>query len=273
VLRLCACAEPSRVALEAAICVAQAFQSEIESLFVEESQLYELAAFPFAREISLSGRASRALTLADMERQMRMVAGALQRQVESLARLADVPVRRRVVRAAPVDALARACAETGPWNVVALAEAFQPGCAPALRELFQSVTGATGIVIAGPKAKRTTGPVTAVVEDTDRLSAILRAAERLAAVTGGGIELLAIAATGELVHELEGQARLLVARQDGVRIAGLVVHSGAEAAVAETLRRLHSGFVVAQFGGLVVPAEGDLKPLAAALECPLFLVR
>jgi hypothetical protein len=43
--------------------------------------------------------------------------------------------------------------------------------------------------------------------------------------------------------------------------------------MAETLRRLRGGMVVCQFGGLVVPAEGDLRPLAAALECPLFLVR
>jgi hypothetical protein len=31
--------------------------------------------------------------------------------------------------------------------------------------------------------------------------------------------------------------------------------------------------VICQFGGLVVPDEGDLGPLVAALECPLFLVR
>jgi hypothetical protein len=31
--------------------------------------------------------------------------------------------------------------------------------------------------------------------------------------------------------------------------------------------------VICRFGGLVVPDEGDLSPLAAALECPLFLVR
>ena len=49
--------------------------------------------------------------------------------------------------------------------------------------------------------------------------------------------------------------------------------SNAAEAVAETLRRLKGGFVISQFGGLVVPAEGDLKALAAALDCPLLLVR
>jgi len=41
----------------------------------------------------------------------------------------------------------------------------------------------------------------------------------------------------------------------------------------EALRRLGGGFVICQFGGRGVPDEGDLKPLASVLECPLFLVR
>lgn len=275
VLRLCSTAEPSRIALEAAVRVAQAFQSEIESLFVEDSDLYELAGFPFVREVSLSGRTSRTISLADVEREMRLVAGALQRKVEELAKRAEVPVRRRVVRATAVDAVARACAECGPWNVVALAEPFQPGCAPVLRELFSTVTEATGVVLVGPKARRTTGPVVAVIEDSDRLSGMLRAAERLAGVTGGGIRLLALADTAEHAQMLEGQARLVASTQTDLKfeIAVAVARHGAEAEIADLLRRLESGFVLAQFGGLVAPVEGDFRPLAAALECPLFLVR
>ena len=48
---------------------------------------------------------------------------------------------------------------------------------------------------------------------------------------------------------------------------------GEAAVIAETLRRLRGGIVIGQFGGLVVPDEGNLRPLCAALECPLFLVR
>lgn len=273
VLRLCPSTEPSRVALEAAVRVAQAFQSEIESLFVEESELFALASYPFAREISLSGRRSRALSMTDIERDIRMIAGALQRRVEALARQAEVPVRRRVVRAAPLEAVAHACAECGPWNVVALAEPFQANCAPVLRELFTHVSGATGIVLVGPNARRMEGPVLAVVEDADRMSGMLRAAERLSAVSGGPPHLLIVADNPEHAHVLESQARLVASAMPDVKIDAAVVHRGAEAEIAETLRRHQSGFVLAQFGGLVVPEEGDLKPLVAALECPLFLVR
>jgi hypothetical protein len=39
------------------------------------------------------------------------------------------------------------------------------------------------------------------------------------------------------------------------------------------LRRLRGGMVICRFGGLIVSDEADLRPLEAALECPLFLVR
>src|SRR5690349_23094669 len=56
---------PSAIALEAAVRIAQAFQSEIESVFVEDEQLFDCAAYNFVREVSLSGRHSRAVSAAD----------------------------------------------------------------------------------------------------------------------------------------------------------------------------------------------------------------
>jgi hypothetical protein len=73
--------------------------------------------------------------------------------------------------------------------------------------------------------------------------------------------------SGWTAGALRGRAR------DNVRIASAEVHRGEAAVIAETLRRLRGGFVIGQFGGLVVPDEGNLRPLALALECPLFLVR
>jgi len=39
------------------------------------------------------------------------------------------------------------------------------------------------------------------------------------------------------------------------------------------LRSGPASFVIARFGGPVVPDEDAIAPLATALECPLFLVR
>jgi hypothetical protein len=264
---------PNEVAIEAALRVAQAFQSGIETLFVEDLQIFDLASFPFAREISLTGRRTRALSSRQIEEEFRLAFASLQRRIEALARAAEVPIRQRVVRDDPVAALAATCAECGPWNVIALAEPFSAMSGESLRRLFESVTDATGLVVVGPKARRTTGPVIVAVEEIERLPSMLRAGDRLAAVTGGTIVVLPIADDDERVRWMEAQARLLLKDRIDVQVITAGSARGAAEVVAETLRRLQGGFVISEFGGLVVPADRDLKALAAALECPILLVR
>ena len=87
------------------------------------------------------------------------------------------------------------------------------------------------------------------------------------------IVLLLIAADEERLLQMDGEARLVVEAREGVRIQWAAVARGEAAVIAETLRRLKGGMIICQFGGLVVPDEGDLRPLASVLECPLFLVR
>jgi hypothetical protein len=266
-------AHPSAVALEAAVRVARAFQSEIESLFVEDAQLFDCAAYSFVREVSLTGRQRRVMSKAGMTRDLQLAAQAARRQLEVMARRAEVPLRSRVVRDEPLRALAIACAETGPWNVVALAEPFSAGNCSSLRQLLLEVPGTTGLIMVGPKSKPVRGPTIVAVEDMERLPAMLRAASRLAAVDGTEIVLLLIAPDEERLARMDGEARLVVEAREDVRIEQAAVARGESAVIAEALRRLKGGFVICQFGGLIVPEEGDLKALASVLECPLFLVR
>jgi hypothetical protein len=264
---------PSAIAMRAAVQVARAFGSDLESLFIEDRQLFDCAAYGFLHEISLSGRESRPLSIDGMMRDLHLAAQGTRRQLEALAREAQVPLRCRVVRDEPLRALTMACAEVGPWNVVALGEPFGAGHGGALKQMLAEVSGTTGIVTVGPRARRLAGPVIAVVEEMVELPDMLRLAERLAAVDGAEVVLL-LAAAGEAdLAQMEGEARLVVEDREGVRIEPVAVARGASASVAEILRRLNGGMVICQFGGLVVPDEGDLRPLAAALECPLFLVR
>jgi hypothetical protein len=273
VLRLGASGRLSDVALEAAVLVAQAFQAEIESLFVEDSQLLDLASLPFAREISLSGRRSRAIAAADIEREMGFVAAALQRKVMAAARASEVPARARVIRDEPVRALAIACAESGPWNVVTLAEPFTGDRTGTLGELFSVVQGTTGIVVAGPRARRAKGPVFAVIEEIEHMAPLLRAAERLVAATGGEPRLLLVDDSADRLQWLEGQVRLALGNSPAVKLDVANLARGDAASLADLLRRARAGFVVVRFGGRLTSGESDLEPLAAMLEGPLFVVR
>ena len=140
---------PSTIALEAAVRVARAFGSDLESLFVEDEQLFDCAAYGFAREVSFSGQQSRAISLDAMMRDLHLAAQGARRQVEALARKAEVPLRCRVVRDEPLRALSIACAETGPWNVVALGEPFTGGTGAMLKQVLLEVAGSTGLVAVG----------------------------------------------------------------------------------------------------------------------------
>lgn len=263
----------SETAVAAALHVAQAYQSEIEALFVEDRQLFDIASFPFAREIAFSGRTSRTLSIDDVARELRHVSQALQRKVEALARKAEIACRCRIVRDEPVHALAAACAENGPWNVVALAEPLTGREAAFLVRIFDEVLGTTGIVVAGPRSRRTTGPVIAVVEEVERVPAMLRTAERLASVGGGEARILLVGDDEERIAWMEGQARLALGPTAASTLATLAAGRDEADLVASRLRSAGAGFAIAQFGGRLAPPEGDLAVLVAALEGPLLLVR
>jgi hypothetical protein len=263
---------PNKVAIEAAVRIAQAFHSEIESLFVEDMQLYDMASYPFAREISLRGT-NRALSREDIERDLRLTGRALCRRVERLAQAANVPLRSRIVRDDPLQALAKACSEDGPWNVVALADVLAPGQGVRVCDLFANVAGYTGLMLVGPKARRTRGPVIAVVESADHLQPMLRAAERMSGVTGGEVMVMLLSDSPTGGQWLEEQVRLALGDQAKLTLLAYQIDQGAPAALAEVIRRLHGGFLIAHFGGILVPAHGDLRDLVSALECPLFLMR
>jgi hypothetical protein len=264
----------SPVALDAAIRVARAFQSEIESLFVEDEALIDIAGFPFAREISRDGRRSRELSPEIIQREMRAAAMALARRIEALARAAEIPLRRTVVRAEPIRALAQACQSHGPWNVVAIAEPFSGRDGALLRRLFAAVPGTTGLIVVGPTAKRASGRIVGLVEDIEHFEAVLRTARRLFEISNEPrFTILLASESEEEARLMDEQVRLAIGNDEAVEIVRERVQPNAPAMIAELLRRLHPGFVIGRFGGIVLPAEGDLKPLTSILECPLFLIR
>lgn len=264
---------PNDIAIRAALQVAQAFRSELESLFVEDQQLIDLAKFPFATEISLNGKRRHSLSSTAMHHQFLAMFRDAERRLQAAAQNSEVPVKRSFVRDEPVQALASACAQRGPWNVVALGEALTNNSCVVLRDLFASVTDTTGIVIAGPNSKRTDGPIVVAVEDTERLPGMLPAASRLSELNGSEIKILITAPDEKTYFDTDAELRLVIADQPNVSIVPRRETHGEPACVAEQIRVLRGGFLIAHFSSQTIPEVGSLRPLLAALECPLFLVR
>lgn len=265
--------DPSPTAIAAAVRVARAFKAEIESLFIEDTQLLDLAKHPFVKELTFGGRTRRAVTRRGLESGFRASFVAARRRIAEAARAADVPLSERVVRDEPVHALAAACAQNGPWNVIALAEPFSSGSSEAIRDLFERVRDATGLVLAGPAARRMSGPVVVVAEDLERLPGMLRLAERVAKATEDQVLLALLADDETALAQFDGEVRLALADRPDIGIRQSIAVHGEPAAAAEVIRRLQAGFVIARFGGVVAPRDQIWRPLVTALECPLFLVR
>jgi hypothetical protein len=273
--------QASRSAIDAAVLLARAYQSEIESLFVEDTQFFDLAEYPFARTIS-GVQGWEALPREGLEHTFRYVGAALQRQVADVASKAEIPYRSRVVRDDPLHAVATACAENGPWNVVTLAEAFEAGDERRLENIFIGVPGTTGVVVSGRLARERArrrpesvqpGPVVALIEEFARLGPMMKAAERLALATGGGIRLVLVSDRLDELDSMEGHARLLFGEGVLPAVQSVLAPHGDSVPVAEAVRQYEASFVLAQYGGQVVPVGSSLRALTSAIACPIFLVR
>jgi hypothetical protein len=273
VLWLGSAAQSSLTAVEVAMLLARAYQAEVESVYVEDPQLLDLADLPFARAISSDADGWQALPRDNLEREIRFLGAALQRQVAEVAQRYDIPLRSSVMRDEPMHAVAHACAENGPWNVVSMAEPFGPGDEPRLARIFAEVTDTTGVVIVGPQARRTQGTVIAAIEQVERLDPMLNAAERFAGVTGGDVKLFLVGNQPDALSWLDGEVRLVLGERAGPAIETVLTTRADLAPLVEAVRRHKGGFLLAQYGGQVVTAETSLRPLASALECPLLLVR
>ncbi len=272
ILRFC-CGMPNDLAIEAAMLLARAFRSEVETLFVEDVQIVDFSGFAFAREIPLRGGVPRNVTPEAVRSEFRSAFAAARRYVAAAAARAEVHIYESVVRDEPTQALASACARRGPWNVIALAEPLSAVSFSAVQELFDTVSDATGVLVVGPNVRPVRGPTVVVVENTEHLPGMLRTGQRIAEALESDVVLLLVGADVEALAQMEAEVRLRLADRSDVRIIVPAASYGDSAVVAEAIRRIRAQFLIIQFGGTAIPRDGKLRPLVQALECPVLLVR
>jgi hypothetical protein len=82
---------PGGIAMTTAVDLARALEAELVGLFVEDAELFDLAALPFAGEVGFPSAARRALDVEALERALRAQAGRLRQELT--VRLAGVPTK------------------------------------------------------------------------------------------------------------------------------------------------------------------------------------
>ena len=233
-------AHPSAIALEAAVRIARAFQSEIESVFVRGRAAVRL------RRLRLRARG-----VADRAPQPRRVGrrhdagsapggagraapargpGAIGGGAAALARGA----RRAAARAG--DRVRRSPGPGTWWRWPSRSPAATAACSSSC---WSRSSGTTGLVMVGPRARRVAGPTVIAVEDAERPAghaAGRRAADR--ARRRPDRAAADRARRGAACERMDGQARLVVEAREDVRIETAAMARGEAAVIAEALRRL-----------------------------------
>jgi hypothetical protein len=270
-------------AVETALTLARAFEASLETLLIECPRAAALTAHSFAREISHAGRIGK-FSISSVTSSHNAMARDVEKTI--LARVSGRGVQHafRRVDVATGEAIRAACQEQGPWNMVVLGEPKGSLSREGLHRIFSDSQGATGIVVVGENVTQAHGDVIVVVDDAERLSQMVRAAQRIAAVLARGkghkgvVRLLLAAATAVEGEELEGVVRLALPPTQSAGAAEIAIEAfranfGTHAEIAEALRRLDGAFVVARHGSAILPQNGEADSLSAVLRAPLLLVR
>lgn len=279
-------------AIDGATRLAAAFGSEIETLVIDDGAITR------ARQISVSrltgstssGSSSeptgqsdniveanivigaRGRSIGEADRAMSLLGERQRRVIETRASALGVPVHHTITAGDAIDQLTGLCLMAGPWNVIALSHEPTAETAATVSSIMANVSGATGVVIAGRGPTRQAGPIAVVAEDCVRLPSMIRAAERLR-TPGCSIHLFLAAETASDLCELEAGARLAATDFDHLIFEASSPTLAIQGTLDEALRRLEPGYVIARFGGTLLPGAKALMRTIALTAAPFLLVR
>ncbi len=274
VLRLRSAA-PSRLALEAAVNAARALDKRLSGVFLESSELMSVAALSCVREVTLTGRPGGELTRERLEHDLRLATASVHRELRELARQAGIELDFAIVAGDADEAI------SGPFEagtLIASGEPLSATEAARLSHILNEVDEVAGVLITGPRAQRSRGPIVVAVEEAARILPLLGYAERLRLDHHPGIVLLLVADTREHIEALHSGAERLLHPALPVTFAHALISRatagrGSAGILAEAVIRFGSGFAIAHLGRLIRAREQELKTLARTLECPLLLLK
>lgn len=256
--------------LEAPVRLAAAYGAEIETVVIADASSGLTQDVPI-RVIGPSGAAGHR-DFSDHDRRFELLVTRCRRAVDNVGAAHGVRVRHALASGDAVDRISEMCVERGPWNIVALGRMPVSGSENVIGTLLANVSGATGFLLCGPQ--RTKQPrVVVIVEDAERLTSMLRAAERLSGPRGP-VHVVIGADTAEAYAEIEAQSRLIALEfQVPVVFEDVGPTFGVPEALTEAVARLRPSLVIAVFGGAAIADGRELSRVSVVARAPILLVR
>lgn len=263
---------PSAVALQEAIHFAQAFDSDLEGLFINDEELEAMAELPVVRSVSLSGRRNAGQASDNIRNELFLAAQSMRRQFDDLARHARLRHQFRTVHDQPIKAMLSACADDQDKSLIVLTETLALRHIAEIDQLMTSSENLFGVLLVGPGASRRSGPVIIVPENLENVETMIRSATMLASGSNPVIIFLANEDEAEL-QRVSDELHNKLTPVPGLNILSAPIPRDQPAVMTEAVRRLKGGLLITQFGGALVPSKESLASLATALECPLLIMR
>jgi len=245
--------DADRAALEALNLLAAETSAEIQGLFVEDSELLDLAGLPAAREFCRLTHRERQLQAADLERQFRIQ-----------ARIAE-------------QALAAIAGRTGQaWSFRTVRGVLVTLLLETIKEMDLMLLGATrrtlplpGRPVPATLSRPACRPVTTVFDGSAAASRALGVAVRLAKAGGQALTVLLVADNPDKLELLQGQATAELGAHPA-RFHGLVDPGLHELLTA--VRGERAGALVLGLSERLLSQE-TIELLRNRLSCPAILVK
>jgi hypothetical protein len=244
--------------------LAHSLEAELLGLFVEDVELFNLAALPFAGEVGFPSAARRTLDVGAMERSLRAQAQRLQRELS--ARLAGLPVKWtfEVVRGRAVAQL-RAAAEARDLVIVSVPRAA-PGRDGGHADAVRAFAGLSVPLLLTSEPARGAESMRVVASARSVPAEIAEVVATLAAYYGREVLFVLIGASPPHWEAWQREMRsLLAARGIGDRFRN----------VADAGRATLDRVFAQERPALVVALVAEAAPrdaLLDALPCPLLVL-
>lgn len=268
--------EPDAVAMpetaKAAVSIARAYSADIETLVLDAPSAGDTAGVPVAHRSLLGKAMSPAAFGKGVANQRDDLTSRQLRDVHDIATGAGVRLSHARARGDAIDRLAELCLTRGPWNIIAVSRPPSPELPALISAILANVSGATGVVVAGRQGAALSHDVAVILEDSDRMPSMLRAAERLLPPQGR-MQILIAAETAAHHRELDAQARLLTAGDDRYVHHPAGPGFGVSGALDCELFRMKPSFIIARFGGVLLGQSRALTRLLTLTPAPILLVR
>lgn len=253
--------------IEAALALAEALRAEIAGHFVEESNLLDLAALPFAKAFRPTGKGAVPLELAQMQQQIARAGANWRRQLSLRAERSRIACTFSTTRGEYCAEIAKAAASTdivvvNPANVAGSARNAIAALLDAIRDPAVTVL----LPLQRPLTPR--GPVVLLAGDGTPGDEAIGLAARIASMTGSELVLLTLAGSDADIEAMRLAAYQSLGRDIRVEPA----RHGGIAAAAEKVGALEPSFVVwpTDRGSLT---GADAEALLRAARAPLLLAR